>query len=191
MKLLERLLNLAKHRNAQSILASVSFCEAIFFPVPPDLLLIPMGLALRQKVFRFAGICLLASVLGGISGYVIGSFFMETAGKSIIHFYQLESQFSTLQLWYQKYSVWVIALAGLTPLPYKLCSLSAGACSLNLPLFILVSVIGRGLRFFLIATLLYFYGEKARYFLEKRFNLLLTATLLLVVAGFFILQYTP
>ncbi len=189
MKLTQKFWQVARGRYACQSLGIISFCEAIFFPVPPDLLLLPMGLADRAKVFRFALICLLASITGGIVGYGVGHFFMEKIGWTIIHFYHLETQFATLQLWYQKYSVWAIALAGLTPVPYKLCTLSAGAFGLNLPLFILVSFASRGLRFYLIATLLYLYGEQARNFLEKRFNLMLTGTLILVLAGFFILQY--
>ncbi|PID41258.1 MAG: cytochrome B [Proteobacteria bacterium] len=171
------------------VLGATSFCEAVFFPVPPDLLLLPMGLANRQKVFRFALICLLTSVAGGVVGYGIGHFFMEKMGWTIVHFYHLETQFATLQSWYQKYSVWAIALAGLTPLPYKLCTLSAGAFGLNLPLFVLVSLGSRGLRFYFVAALLYLYGEQARNFLERRFNLVLTGVLVLVVAGFFIMHY--
>lgn len=189
MKVTQRFWQLAGGRHASLVLGITSFFEAIFFPVPPDLLLLPMGLANRQKAFRFALICLLPSVAGGIAGYGIGCFFMEKTGWTIINFYHLETEFAALRIWYQKYSVWAIALAGLTPVPYKLCTLSAGACGLNLPLFVLVSLASRGLRFYCIAALLYLYGEQARNFLEKQFNLVLTAVLVLAAAGFFIVQY--
>jgi len=168
---------------------SVSFMEAIFFPVPPDLLLIPMGLANRRRVFMHALICLLFSLLGGIVGYVVGYYFMEVAGWPIINFYGLGDKYEVIRQWYESYSAWAVAAAGLTPIPYKLCTLTAGAFEINWFIFVVASTLSRGLRFFAIATVIYFFGDAARDFLEKRFNLVVSATVVLVVLGFVLIKY--
>ena len=188
-KMLDRLWEVASKKGAERVLMAVSFTEAIFFPVPPDLLLLPMGLAAREKVFRLAWICLLFSLAGGVIGYGIGYYFMETLGFPIIHFYGLEKSYSQIQQWYDTYSAWAVSIAGLTPIPYKLCTLTAGAFKVNWPVFIVASAISRGIRFFVIAALIYFYGESARTFLEKRFNLVVTGTFILMIVGFVALKY--
>lgn len=188
-KMLDRLWDVASKKGAERVLMAVSFTEAIFFPIPPDLLLLPMGLAAREKVFRMAWICLLFSLAGGVIGYGIGYYFMETLGFPIIHFYGLEKSYSQIQQWYDTYSAWAVSIAGLTPIPYKLCTLTAGAFKVNWPVFIVASAVSRGIRFFVIAALIYFYGESARIFLEKRFNLVVTGALILMVVGFVALKY--
>jgi membrane protein YqaA with SNARE-associated domain len=188
-KMLDRLWDVASKKGAERVLMAVSFTEAIFFPIPPDLLLLPMGLAAREKVFRMAWICLLFSLAGGVIGYGIGYYFMETLGFPIIHFYGLEKSYSQIQQWYDTYSAWAVSIAGLTPIPYKLCTLTAGAFKVNWPVFIVASAVSRGIRFFVIAALIYFYGESARTFLEKRFNLVVTGALILMVVGFVALKY--
>ena len=187
---LDKLWELAATRGAEKVLMGVSFTEAIFFPVPPDLLLIPMGLARREKVFRLAFICLAASLVGGIAGYVLGYFFMQVLGFPILKFYGLMDKYALIQNWYEQYSAWAVALAGLTPIPYKLCTLTAGAFKINWPIFVLASTLSRGLRFYAIAGLIYWQGERARYFLEKRFDLILCLTIFLVVLGFLLLKFT-
>jgi len=188
-KMLDRLWDIAARKGAERVLMAVSFTEAIFFPVPPDLLLLPMGLANRDRVFRLAWICLLFSLAGGVIGYGIGYYFMETLGDPIIRFYGLEKQYTEIQVWYDTYSAWAVSIAGLTPIPYKLCTLTAGAFKVNWPIFIIASAISRGLRFFVIALLIRYFGETARTFLEKRFNLVVTAALILVILGFVVLKY--
>ena len=188
-KMLDRLWDIAARKGAERVLMAVSFTEAIFFPVPPDLLLLPMGLANRDRVFRLAWICLLFSLAGGVIGYGIGYYFMETLGDPIIRFYGLEKQYTEIQVWYDTYSAWAVSIAGLTPIPYKLCTLTAGAFKVNWPIFIMASAISRGLRFFVIALLIRYFGETARTFLEKRFNLVVTAALILVILGFVVLKY--
>ncbi|GAU07852.1 cytochrome B561 [Desulfoplanes formicivorans] len=187
--MLDRLWEVAARKGAERVLMAVSFTEAIFFPVPPDLLLLPMGLAARDKVFRLAWICLLFSLAGGVIGYGIGYYFMEAVGNPIIRFYGLEEQYTRIQVWYDTYSAWAVSIAGLTPIPYKLCTLTAGAFHINWPVFILASAISRGIRFFVIAVLIRSFGEAARTFLEKRFNLVVTVTLILVILGFVVLKY--
>jgi membrane protein YqaA with SNARE-associated domain len=188
-KMLDRLWDIAARKGAERVLMVVSFTEAIFFPIPPDLLLLPMGLASRERVFRLAGICLVFSLVGGVIGYAIGYYFMETVGNPIIRFYGLEDQYTKIQIWYDTYSAWAVSIAGLTPIPYKLCTLTAGAFKVNWPVFVIASAVSRGIRFFVIAALIRYFGEAARTFLEKRFNLVVTGTLILVILGFVILKY--
>ncbi len=186
---MDRLWKVADSKGATRVLAVVSFTESIFFPVPPDLLLIPMALANREKAFRLAAYCLFFSLAGGLLGYAIGFYFMELLGMPIVRFYGLLDKYALIQQWYETYSAWAVAVAGLTPIPYKLCTLTAGAFMINLPVFIVASTLSRGLRFFTIAALIYFFGEKVRYFLEKRFDVVLVLTTVLVILGFVAIKY--
>lgn len=180
---------LAARKGADKVLMLVAFTESIFFPIPQDLLLISMGLAQRERVFYLATICLIFSVLGGVAGYIIGLFFMELIGMAIIGFYGLMEQYQTIQHWYDRYDAWAVAAAGITPVPYKVCTLTAGAFQINLAVFIIASVLSRGVRFFLIAGLIYWQGERARLFLEKRMDSFMIAVLILVVLGFVLLKF--
>ncbi|SIN78033.1 YqaA family protein [Halodesulfovibrio marinisediminis] len=174
---------------AKWTLAIVAFTESIIFPLPPDLLLIPMALTQRKKAFFFATICTAASVLGGIVGYYIGYNFMDYVGMPIVRFYNLSNEYVAIKDWYDTYNAWAVAAAGLTPVPYKLCTLSAGAFKVNFGIFLFASVVSRSMRFFAIAGLIYVFGERARYFLEKRFDLVLLAALVLGIAGFVVLKF--
>ena len=176
---------------ATRTLAGVSFVESIFFPVPPDLLLIPMILADRSRAFKLATICLVANILGAAVGYFIGKFFMDVAGMAIINFYSLQEPYIQVQTWYEQYSVLAIAVGALSPIPYKLCTITAGAFNINFGLFLLVSIVFRGARFFAIAGLLYAFGHKIRYFLEKRFDLILLGGMAIVVLGFVLVKIIP
>ena len=180
---------MAETEGAMKVLFLVSLTESIFFPIPPDLLLIPMALAQQKKAFRLATICLAASVIGGIIGYLIGAFFMDSVGMSIVRFYGLTEQYITVQGWYEAYNAWVVAVAGLTPIPYKLCTLSAGAFHVNFEVFLIASITSRGLRFFVVAGLIYMFGHKIRHFLEKRLDLLFIGGMALVVLGFAAVHY--
>jgi membrane protein YqaA with SNARE-associated domain len=180
--------NLAARKGAKRVLMGVALTESVFFPVPPDLMLIPMALAKREEAYRLAFICLAFSLIGGIAGYLIGYYFMEVAGWPIIRFYGLEDKYVLIQDWYSRYSAWAVAVAGLTPIPYKLCTLTAGAFKIDWVVFFVASALSRGLRFFVIAALISRFGDKTRLFLQKRFDLLLVGTLLLVVFGFLILK---
>ncbi|SHN51166.1 YqaA family protein [Desulfovibrio litoralis] len=175
---------------AVKALAILSFLESIFFPIPPDLLLIPLALSQREKAFKLAFITLISSLFGGIFGYFIGYFFMDTIGIKIMNFYNFEAQYLTIQEWYTKYDAWAVAIAGLTPVPYKLCTLTAGAFKINFFVFIVASTLSRGLRFFAIAGLIYVFGEKVRFFLEKRLDLVMIILLILGVLGFVALKFT-
>ena len=193
MKIFHSLLNwvwrMAETEGAMKVLFLVSLAESIFFPIPPDFLLIPMALAQQKKAFRLATICLVASVIGGAIGYFIGAFFMDSIGMSIVRFYGLSEQYITVQGWYEAYNAWVVAVAGLTPIPYKLCTLSAGAFHVNFQVFLIASIASRGVRFFVVAGLIYLFGHKIRYFLEKRLDLIFVLCMVLVVIGFIMINY--
>ncbi len=181
--------DLAARKGAEKVLMLVAFTESIFFPIPQDLLLIPMGLSRPKKVFRLASLCLMASVLGGVAGYFIGLFFMEVIGMAIINFYGLTDKYLIIQQWYDRYDAWAVAVAGLSPVPYKVCTLTAGAFKINFVVFVVASVLSRGLRFYLIAALIYWQGERARNLLEKRFDLIVSITLVLVILGFVLIKF--
>ncbi len=181
--------DLAARKGAERVLMMVAFTESIFFPIPQDLLLIPMGLSRPRKVFRLATLCLAASVLGGIAGYFIGLFFMEMIGMAIINFYGLADKYLIIQQWYDRYDAWAVAVAGVSPVPYKVCTLTAGAFKINFAVFVIASVLSRGLRFYLIAAAIYWQGERARIFLEKRFDWFVSITLVLVILGFFLIKF--
>jgi membrane protein YqaA with SNARE-associated domain len=187
--ILERLQKRAETKGAKRTLFILAFIESIFFPLPPDLLLIPLGLASRKNVFKLAAICTAGSVLGGAIGYVVGYFFMDAVGMYIVNFYKLEDGYASMQEWYQQYDAWAVFAAGLTPIPYKVATLTAGAFKINFATFMLASIASRGLRFFAEALFIYIFGEKVRYFLEKRFDLILLIALVLIVAGFVAVKY--
>lgn len=193
MRLLQRwtarLFDLAARKGAERVLMLVAFSEAIFFPIPQDILLLPMGLANRERVFRLALICLVFSILGGITGYFLGYYFMELIGMPVMEFYGLLQEYQTIQVWYERYDAWAVAIAGVSPIPYKVCTLSAGAFGINFMVFVLASIVSRGARFFVIAGLIYWKGEQARTFLEKRMDLVFLAGIILVILGFVLLKF--
>lgn len=188
-KLYDRLTVLASQPGALWILAAVSFVESSFFPIPPDIMLIPMVLANRQRAWVFAGVCTIASVLGGFLGYAIGYYLFETAGKWVIDFYHLQPAFESFKHQFNEWGVWVILIKGLTPIPYKIVTIASGAAHFDLLTFGLASLVTRGGRFFLVAGLLYVVGEPVREFVEKRLTLVTTAFVLIIVGGFVALAY--
>ena len=153
-RLYDLVLGWSRHRHATRYLAVVAFTESSFFPIPPDVILAPMVLAHRCKAWRYAGLTTAASVLGGILGYYLGSI-----GEWIIGVYHAENAFSTAKDWFDTYGVWVILLAGFTPVPYKIFTITAGIMSMSLIPFIVASIVGRGARFFLVAGLIVFAGS--------------------------------
>ncbi len=188
-KLYDWMLGLAQSKNATRALAGFSFAESSFFPVPPDVLLIPMVLANRAKWFRYALICTIASILGAFLGYAIGALGYEYFGKPILAFYGREDMFEKLSNWYNTWGGWGVLFAAVTPFPYKVLTIFSGATGLNIALFTLVSIIGRGLRFFLVAGLLRKFGEPIQNFIEKRLNLLFVVGMVLLIGGFVAIKY--
>lgn len=182
-------MRLASGPRALLALVGVSFAESSFFPVPPDTLLVPMVLAQRKRAFELAAWCTAASVLGGLFGYALGSLLYESVGKWLIALYGYGDRIETLRETYQDYGAWIILIKGLTPIPYKLVTLLSGFSGYNLALFFVLSVITRGLRFFLVAGLLYVYGEPIRAFIERRLGLVTAVTAGFVVIGFVVVRY--
>ena len=170
-------------------LFAIAFAEASFFPIPPDALLIPMALAQPRKAFWFAFICTCGSVLGGALGYAIGFFLLDKLAQPIIHVYLYDAAFAGFQAIFAQYGVWVILIKGLTPIPYKIVTIAAGAAAFSFPLFMGASVVTRGGRFFLLATLLRIFGESVREFIEKRLGLVTSLVAAGIVGGFLILKF--
>ena len=179
----------AQHKNAKWYLSLISFAESSFFPIPPDILLIPMALASKANALFYAFICTLFSVLGGILGYAIGYFFYNSVGIYIVDFYHLENSFNIFENYYKEFGILIVLGAGITPFPYKFITIASGVFGLNIFLFIIVSIIGRGLRFYLIAILLYFFGEKIKLIIDKYFNILTIVFFILLVGSVFIIRF--
>lgn len=165
----------------------LAFAESTFFPVPPDVLLIALAVSIPSRAFRYALICSAGSVLGGVVGYVIGYRFMEVIGFGILNFYGLAEKYQKVAELYNQYNVWVVGIAGFTPIPYKVFTISAGAFKINFSLFLLASLVSRSARFFLVSGLIYIFGKEIRAFIERYFNILAVIFVLLLVAGFILL----
>jgi len=188
-KLYDFTMSLAATRHAEKSLAAISFIESSFFPIPPDVLLIPMVLADRSKWFRYALICTIASVLGALLGYAIGAFLYEVVGVPILRFYGQEAAFAEIAALYNKWGGWAILFGAVTPFPYKVLAIFSGATGFSIPLLILVSIVGRGLRFFIVSWLLFMFGAPIREFIEKNLGLLFTLFMVLLIGGFVAVRY--
>lgn len=188
-KLYDFTMSLAATRHAEKSLAAISFIESSFFPIPPDVLLIPMVLADRSKWFRYALICTIASVLGALLGYAIGAFLHEVVGVPILRFYGQEAAFAEIAALYNKWGGWAILFGAVTPFPYKVLAIFSGATGFSVPLLILVSIVGRGLRFFIVSWLLFMFGAPIREFIEKNLGLLFTLFMVLLIGGFVAVRY--
>ncbi len=170
-------------------LAGISFAESSFFPIPPDILLIPLCLSAPRRAFWYAGLCTVASVFGGIFGYAIGMLFFDSVGQRIVDFYNLTGFFETVGGLYAEYTAVAVIIAGFTPIPYKVFTIAAGLFRVNFPVFVVASIIGRGGRFFLVAGLLRLFGEPMKDFIDRYFNWLTVALAALLVAGFAVLNF--
>jgi membrane protein YqaA with SNARE-associated domain len=177
-------LALAERPFAPWALGGVSFAESSFFPIPPDVMLIPMCLAQPKRAFWYATICTAASVLGGIAGYAIGYLLFDTVGHFLINLYGYADQLEYFKGAYDQYGHWIIMIAGFTPFPYKVVTIASGFVKYEFIWFILLSVLTRGARFYLVAFLLYMWGDWARDFIERRFELLTVVFAALFIAGF-------
>ena len=187
-KLYDWVLHWAATPYAIPALFIIAFVESSFFPIAPDVLLIAMVVAVPVGWLRFALVCSIGSVLGGMFGYLIGFQFMDLIGNRIVEFYHFQEKWDKIGLLYEKYNAWAVAVAGFTPLPYKVFTLSAGAFKINFPIFVLASAASRSARFFLVAALLYKFGPPVKALIEKYFNLFTIAFFILLVLGFFILK---
>jgi len=185
-KLYDFMLRLAASPRAKPALFLLSFAESSFFPIPPDVMLVPMCVADRQRAYRFAAICTLGSVLGGIAGYAIGMFFWESLGPLFMTYVPgvTESGFARVKDLYDRWDFWVVFTAGLSPIPYKLITITAGVFSIAFPVFVVASVVSRGARFFAEAWVCRRFGGQAQALIERHFNLVATAFVILLVGGF-------
>ncbi len=187
-RLYARVMALAASRNATWWLALIAFAEASFFPIPPDALLVPMALSKPRSAWRFAAICTAGSIAGGALGYLIGFAVFDQVARPILNIYGYGPAFAAFQAKFQEYGLWIVLIKGLTPIPYKIVTISAGAARFDFALFMLASVVTRGARFFLVATLLHFHGDAVRGFIEKRLTLVTSAVAAGVVGGFLALK---
>ncbi|MDY6857309.1 MAG: YqaA family protein [Thermodesulfobacteriota bacterium] len=167
----------------------LAFAESSFFPIPPDVLLIALAISIPDKSFRFALVCSIGSVMGGAFGYFLGLQFMEFIGQPIIAFYGAHDKFDYMQQLYNKYDAWAVAVAGFTPIPYKVFTIAAGACEINFSIFILVSLLSRSARFFIIGGLIFAFGAPIKSFIDKYFNILAIAFTVLLIMGFIAIKW--
>jgi membrane protein YqaA with SNARE-associated domain len=183
--LYQRALKWAAHRHAPVYLCGLSFAESSFFPVPPDVMLAPMALANRERAFKFAFLTTVFSVLGGMLGYVIGFFAIEAIEPFLMD-WGYQNAYETASTWFKQWGIWVVFLAGFTPIPFKIFTISAGAAGMMILPFLLASFIGRGARFFLVAGVIYVGGAKMEQTLRKYIEYLGWGVIVLLVILYFI-----
>ncbi|HWB52191.1 MAG TPA: YqaA family protein [Stellaceae bacterium] len=185
----DRMLEVAAGPNAMWALIAVSFAESSFFPIPGDVLMIPMMLAAPRKAWRIAAIATISSVVGGLLGYAIGYWGFDLVGRPILEFYHAMSRYDALKAGFDQWGAWIIIIKGLTPIPYKLVTIAAGVAHFDLATFIGASIISRSLRFFFLAALLWWFGPAVRDFIEKRLMLVTTGFAVCLVGGFLVIRY--
>jgi len=190
-KLYDETMRLAVTPRAPMALTAVSFAESSFFPVPPDLLLIPMCLANRGRAYFYACLCTMASVAGALLGYGIGYFFYETIGGPLLEFYSFMETFELFQHHYQVWGIWIVAGAGFTPFPYKVITIASGVVGMDLLPFLFASFVSRGIRFYLEAGLLWYFGPSIRGFIEKNLAPLSIFAFLVAIGLIILLRYVP
>lgn len=179
-QLYSKVLGWAAHPHAERYLAGLSFAESSFFPIPPDVMLLPMSIAKPQRGWRFAFITTIASVLGGIIGYLIGKYLFIYIGEGIINFYHAQEKFDHVKDLFDLYGVWIIFIAGFTPIPYKLFTITAGVLSMTFLPFVLASIIGRGCRFYLVTCLGMWFGPRYGEKLHKVIDIIGYITLVII-----------
>jgi membrane protein YqaA with SNARE-associated domain len=188
-RLYDWMMRMAASRRAPWALALVSFIESSFFPIPPDVMLIPMILSRREQAWWYASIATVASVVGGLLGYAIGYYFYDTVGLPILKFYGREHALDSFIAFVHTYGVPAVIIKGMTPIPFKVVTIAAGVAKMDLLAFIGASIIARAMRFYLVAGLLYFFGEPIREFIERRLMLVTTVFVVLLAGGFVAIRY--
>ena len=188
--LYKKCLDLAAHKSSKYYLAAISFIESSFFPIPPDVLLIPLCLGALRKALKFALICSIASVLGGAAGYAIGAFGWETVQDIFYNYVPgfTEEKFRDLTSWYKEWGWPLVFLAGFSPVPYKIFTIASGVLGMAFPQFLLASAVSRSARFFIVAVLIAKFGEPMKVFIDKHFNMLALAFGVLLLGGFAVLK---
>ncbi|MBP5616028.1 MAG: DedA family protein [Alphaproteobacteria bacterium] len=188
-KIYDKMLELSEGKGAMMALFAVAFAESSFFPIPPDIMLIPMILAAPSKAWRMAMLATVASVIGGYFGYGIGVFLFDMVAEPLLKFYGYLEKFQEFEDYYHIYGAWIVFGAGLTPFPYKIITIASGAVHLNLAVFTVASVLARGGRFFVVAWLLKKYGAPMKTFIEKNLGWLTVLFFVLLIGSFFVLKY--
>lgn len=183
-KIYDSVFHLSKENGAIYWLFTVAFIESSFFPIPPDVMLIPMILAAPKKAWSIAGVATVGSVIGAYLGYAIGFYFFQLIAEPLLNFYGYLEKFNSFKDLYNQYGAWIVFGAGITPFPYKIITIASGVVHMNLIVFTIASIIARGMRFFLVAWLLKKYGETMREFIEKNLGWLSVLFLLLLIGGF-------
>lgn len=187
--LYHRTMALADHRHALWALALVAFLESSVFPIPPDLLMIPMILARPSRAWLIALVALVASVLGGLLGYAIGAFFYDSIGAPILEAMGKADAMEAFNTRFNDFGFWAVLTAGVTPFPYKVITIMSGWTGMPLATFVATSILARALRFFLVAALLWKFGAPVRDFIERRLGLVMTVFMALLIGGFFLVRY--
>jgi membrane protein YqaA with SNARE-associated domain len=177
-------MRLAAHPHALAWLALIACIESIFFPIPPDVMIIPMVLAARERAWKIATVATAASAVGGIVGYGLGYFLYEEVGRPIIDFYGYAAKYAIFQGWYEEYGAWIVGAGGFTPVPYKVITIASGVVHLDFTTFLVVSILSRGARFFIVAALLWRFGAPIRGFIEARLGLLALLFFVILFLGF-------
>ena len=167
----------------------LALAESSFFPVPPDVLLIALAISIPARSFRYALICSVGSLIGGVCGYVIGYQFMDLVGMRIVEFYGVTQQYGAVSDLYERHNAWAVGIAGFTPIPYKVFTISAGAFKINFPIFFIASAISRSARFFLVGWLIYAFGPEIKRFIDRYFNILAVLFVVLLIGGFIVVKY--
>ena len=187
-KTYDTMLSLSAKDHAMLFLFLVAFAESSFFPIPPDVMIIPMVLATPQKAWRIAGLATFASVIGGYFGYIIGSCFFDLIAKPLLEMYNALNQFKEFENYYHLYGAWIVFGAGITPFPYKIITIASGVVHLFLFIFTIASILARGIRFFLVAWLLKKYGAPMKVFIEKNLGWLSVLFLILLIGSFALIK---
>jgi len=188
-RLYDRVIHVAASPYALWALAAVAFTESSVFPIPPDVLLIPMVLAARTKWLHYVAVAAVFSVLGGLVGYSIGWGLWEIAGQPILELYSAMDKFALVETWYNEWGAWIVFIAGFSPVPYKVFTIASGAFSLDLTMFVFASIISRGGRFLLVGGLVRYFGKSIRTFIEKYLGLLTLLFCTLLVGGLVAIKY--
>lgn len=187
-KIYDSVFHLSKENGAIYWLFAIAFIESSFFPIPPDVMLIPMILATPKKAWSIAGVATVGSVIGAYLGYAIGFYFFQLIAEPLLNFYGYLEKFNSFKDLYNQYGAWIVFGAGITPFPYKIITIASGVVHMNLIVFTIASIIARGMRFFLVAWLLKKYGETMREFIEKNLGWLSILFLLLLIGGFAVIK---
>ncbi len=182
-------ISLSESPHSMLFLFLLAICESSFFPIPPDPLLIILALGNTKKAFKFALVCSIGSIIGGVIGYFIGWQFMATIGDKIVNFYGFTEKIAYISDLYSRYDAWAISIAGFTPLPYKIFTITAGMFKINFMVFLISSMVSRSARFFLVAGLIYLFGDKIKVFIDKYFNLLTILFTIFVILGFVVIKF--